>query len=99
MSISARGDSVKRRRVVITGLGAVTPLGNDVPTFWERLTAGESGVGAITAFDPARITSKIAGQVHGFDPSNVLDRKEIRRNDRATHFALVAAREALDMAG
>jgi 3-oxoacyl-[acyl-carrier-protein] synthase II len=99
MSASAGGgNGVHRRRVVITGLGAVTPLGNDVPTFWERLVAGESGVVSISAFDPERLTSKIAGEVHGFDPSHVLDRKEIRRNDRATQFVLVAAREALDMA-
>src|SRR4051812_31804884 len=87
------------RRVVVTGMGAVTPLGNDVATTWRRLVAGESGVSAITAFDPSRVTSRIAGQVDDFDPSHVLDRKEIRRNDRATQFALVAAREALDQAG
>jgi 3-oxoacyl-[acyl-carrier-protein] synthase II len=93
------GNGAARRRVVITGLGAVTPLGTSVPAFWERLAAGESGVRGIKSFDPERVTSKVAGEVPDFDPSNVLDRKEIRRNDRATQFVLVAAREALDMAG
>jgi 3-oxoacyl-[acyl-carrier-protein] synthase II len=88
-----------RRRVVITGMGVVTPLGNDVATFWRRLAAGESGVETITSFDPERVMSKVAGEVKDFDPSNVLDRKEIRRNDRYTQFALVAAREAMDQAG
>jgi 3-oxoacyl-[acyl-carrier-protein] synthase II len=89
-----------RTRVVVTGMGAVTPLGNDVATFWSRLVAGESGVDTIhVGFDPARVTSKIAGEVKDFDPSNVLDRKEIRRNDRYTQFALVATAEAIKQAG
>ena len=88
-----------RRRVVITGMGAVTPLGNDPATFWSRLVAGESGVRTIGGFDPARLTSRIAGEVHGFDPGDVLDRKEQRRNDRVTQFALVATRQAMDQAG
>ena len=64
-----------RRRVVITGMGAVTPLGNDVATFWRRLSGGESGVATITGFDPARVNSKIAGEVKDFDPAHVLDRR------------------------
>ena len=88
-----------RRRVVVTGMGAVTPLGNDAASFWSRLVAGESGVRTISSFDPSRVTSRVAGEVQDFDPSNVLDRKEIRRNDRYTQFALVAAREAMDQAG
>jgi 3-oxoacyl-[acyl-carrier-protein] synthase II len=89
----------RERRVVVTGMGAVTPLGNDVATFWRRLIAGESGVRTIQGFDPARVTSRIAGEVMDFDPSGVLDRKEIRRNDRYTQFMLVAAREAMQAAG
>ena len=88
-----------RRRVVVTGMGVLTPLGNDVAAFWSRLTAGESGVRTITGFDHSRVPSKVAGEVQDFDPSNVLDRKEIRRNDRYTQFALVAARQAMDQAG
>jgi 3-oxoacyl-[acyl-carrier-protein] synthase II len=80
-------------------MGAVTPLGNDVEMFWSRLVRGESGVRAIQNFDSSRVTSKVAGEVVDFDPSNVLDRKEIRRNDRYTQFALVATREAMAQAG
>jgi 3-oxoacyl-[acyl-carrier-protein] synthase II len=70
-----------------------------VETFWRRLVGGESGVRTTSNFDPGRTTSKIAGEVPDFDPSHVLDRKEIRRNDRYTQFALVAARAAMDQAG
>jgi 3-oxoacyl-[acyl-carrier-protein] synthase II len=87
------------RRVVVTGLGAVTPLGNDVPTYWRRLVAGESGLGPITLFDASALTSRIAGECTDFDPSVVLDRKEIRRNDRTTQMALVTIREAFEDAG
>ncbi len=79
-------------------MGAVTPLGNDAATFWRRLVAGESGVRTIHNFDPSRVASKIAGEVRDFDPSHVLDRKEIRHNDRYTQFALVATREAMAQA-
>ena len=87
------------RRVVVTGMGAVTPLGNDVETFWSRLVRGESGVRAIQNFDASRVNSKVAGEVVDFDPSHVLDRKEIRRNDRYTQLALVATSEAMTNAG
>jgi 3-oxoacyl-[acyl-carrier-protein] synthase II len=87
------------RRVVVTGMGAVTPLGNDVATFWAQLLAGASGVRSIEAFDPSRVPSRIAGEVRDFDASGVLDRKELRRNDRYTQFALVATREAMEQAG
>lgn len=89
----------ERRRVVITGYGALTPLGADAETFWRRLVAGESGIRPIAAFDASRVPSRIAGEVPDFDASGVLDRKEIRRNDRTTQFALVATRAAMDMAG
>ena len=87
------------RRVVVTGLGAVTPLGSGVPLYWRRLVAGESGVRPITLFDASDLASRIAGEVPDFDPSGVLERKEVRRNDRTTQMALVATREALDDAG
>jgi 3-oxoacyl-[acyl-carrier-protein] synthase II len=85
--------------VVATGLGLVTALGADVASTWDGLLAGRSGIRAITAFDPSRVASRIAGEVPGFDPSAVLDRKEQRRNDRYTQLALVATREAMADAG
>ena len=90
---------VERRRVVVTGMGLVTALGNDVPSSWQGLLAGRSGIRTIEAFDPSRLTSRIAGEVRDFDASGVLDRKELRRTDRYIAFGLVAAREAMDQAG
>ena len=90
------GAGGRARRVVVTGMGLVTALGNDVASTWEGLVAGRSGIGTITAFDPSRVASRIAGEVPDFDPSVVLDRKEQRRNDRYTQLALVATREAME---
>jgi 3-oxoacyl-[acyl-carrier-protein] synthase II len=87
------------RRVVVTGMGAVSALGPDVASTWQGLLDGRSGVRTIEAFDPARVDSKIAAEVRGFDPSAVLDRKEMRRTDRYIQFGLVVARQALDQAG
>jgi 3-oxoacyl-[acyl-carrier-protein] synthase II len=87
------------RRVVVTGMGLVTPIGNDLPTSWAGLVAGRSGITTIDAFDPSRLTVRIAGQVREFDASHVLDRKDQRRTDRYIQFGLVAAREAMDQAG
>lgn len=87
------------RRVVVTGMGALSALGNDVPSTWAGLVAGRSGVRRIELFDPSRVDSKIAAEVRDFDPSGVLDRKEMRRMDRYIQFGLVVAREALDQAG
>lgn len=81
-------------RVVITGMGVISPLGNTVDQFWRRLSAGESGVSPITSFDTARYKSKIAGQVKDFDPEGRFGRKEARRMDRFTQFALAAAEDA-----
>ncbi len=86
-------------RVVITGMGAVTALGADVRSTWDGLVAGRSGVARITLFDPDRVSSRIAAEVKHFDPSAVLDRKDMRRTDRYIQFALVAARQAMDQAG
>jgi len=87
------------RRVVVTGMGVITPLGNDVPTFWDCLVAGRSGIDRITVFDPSRVDSKIAGEVRGFDAAAVMPKKEIRRNDQYVHFAWAATAEALRDAG
>ena len=88
-----------RRRVVVTGMGMVTGLGNDVASTWSALVAGRSAVRTIASFDPSRLTSQIAAEVHDLDASRILDRKEIRRTDRYIQLGLVAAREALDQAG
>ncbi len=87
------------KRVVVTGMGLVTALGNDVASTWAGLVAGRSAVATITSFDPSRLTVRIAGEVKDFDASHILDRKEVRRTDRYIQFGLVATREAMDQAG
>ena len=87
------------RRVVVTGLGAVTPVGNDVPTMWKSLLAGVSGIGRITAFDASAFASQIAGEVKGFDPAQYLAPKEIRRAESFVQFAVAAAKQAVADAG
>ena len=87
------------RRVVVTGMGALTPVGNDVPAFWDGLVNGRSGIGRITLFDPAKVASKVAGEVKGFDADTVMPKKEVRRNDRYVHYAWAATAEALRDAG
>ncbi len=85
----------QQRRVVVTGLGAVTPIGIGIPAFWEGLLTGRSGVGPVTDFDCSAISTRIAAQVKGFDPEAYIDRKEARRMDRFVQFALAAAQMAL----
>jgi 3-oxoacyl-[acyl-carrier-protein] synthase II len=87
------------RRVVVTGMGTVNAIGQDVSTFWDNLVAGKSGVATIRSFDPSRVDSRVAAEIKDFDPSGVLDRKEMRRTDRYIQFALVCARQALLDAG
>jgi 3-oxoacyl-[acyl-carrier-protein] synthase II len=83
-----------RRRVVITGMGAVSPLGNDLQTSWERLIAGESGAGPITQFDHTDYKVHFACEVKDLDPTDYIDRKDARRMDRFAHLVLAAARQA-----
>lgn len=83
-----------RRRVVITGLGAVSPLGSDVQTTWQRLVAGESGAAPITHFDSSGFAVTFACEVKGFDPTDYIDRKQARRMDRFAHLIVAAARQA-----
>jgi 3-oxoacyl-[acyl-carrier-protein] synthase II len=83
------------RRVVVTGMGAVSPLGLDVPALWQGIREARSGIGPITLCDASNLDSRIAGEVRGFDPYNYMDRKEVRRNDRFIHLAIAAATEAL----
>jgi len=85
----------KTRRVVVTGLGVVSPVGNDVETFWKALLEGKSGVRRLACFDPTYFTSKIAAEVRDFDPTPYLSAKEIKRMDRFVQFAVVAAKLAM----
>ncbi len=87
------------RRVVVTGMGAVTPVGNTVAESWENLIAGKSGIAQITQFDTSDLITKFAGEVKNFDAGELLGRKEARRLDRYTHFAMIASREAIDHSG
>jgi 3-oxoacyl-[acyl-carrier-protein] synthase II len=83
-------------RVVITGLGAITPVGHDVLSTWDCLLAGQSGIGAITAFDAGEISARIAGEVKDFNPETVLSPREVKRLDRFCQFALISARQAIE---
>ena len=85
----------ERRRVVVTGMGAVTPLGLDVASSWEGIVAGRSGVVPISTFDTTGYPCQIAGEVRGFDPTDYIDAKDARRTDRFVQFSLVATQEAL----
>lgn len=91
--------STDHRRVAVTGMGVVSPLGNDVPTFWQNLLAGRSGVGFITDFPTDKLRSDVAASVKDFDPLTVMSAKEVEINGRVTHFALGAAVQALREAG
>ncbi|MDQ4035951.1 MAG: beta-ketoacyl-ACP synthase II [Chloroflexota bacterium] len=84
------------RRAVVTGLGAVTPIGNDVPTFWANLVAGVSGVATISQFDPADEEVRIAAEIKGFDPRDWMDFKQARRMSRFAQIAVAAGRQAID---
>lgn len=88
-----------RRRVVVTGLGTVNPLAVTVADYWRGLLAGRSGIGPITLFDTADFKVKFAGEVKGFDPTGIVEPRELRRLDRFTQFAMVAARDALADSG
>ena len=87
-----------QRRVVITGLGAISPLGNDVQSLWENIQEGVSGAGPITQFDAAEYKTRIAAEVKDFNPSEIFGKKEARRMDRFTQFALASAIQALEQA-
>ncbi|MGI2295310.1 beta-ketoacyl-ACP synthase II [Paenibacillus sp. GXUN7292] len=86
-------------RVVITGMGVISPIGNDVKTFWDNISAGKSGISMIETFDTTRYKTKIAGAVKNFDSESIFGRKEARRMDRYTQFAVAAAQQAIEDAG
>ncbi len=88
-----------QRRVVVTGMGAISPLGLDIPALWDGIRTARSGTGPITICDVSNLETRFGGEVKNFDPTNYMDRKEARRNDRFIHFAIAAANEAITMAG
>ena len=86
-------------RVVITGMGAVTPIGNDVASFWQGLCAGRRGVGPITKFDASEYKVKVAAEVKDFDPSQYMEKAELRKYDPFCQYALAAASQAMEQSG
>lgn len=90
---------MSRRRVVVTGLGVISPVGNTVPEAWENLIAGKSGIGPITRFDASNFASRIAGEVKGFDVSAYLSAKEARRMDVFIHYGMAAGIQAIRDSG
>jgi 3-oxoacyl-[acyl-carrier-protein] synthase II len=95
----SNGGQMERRRVVITGMGVVSPLGCSVNSFWDGLINGRSGIQKITHFDPSELPCQIAGQVPDFDPLQYMERKSARRMPRSTQFAVAVARQAVEDAG
>ena len=84
-----------KRRVVITGVGAITPIGNNVDSFWEGIKCGKNGIDEISSFNTENMKVKMAAEVKSFDPSKFIDKKEVKRMDRYTQFALIAAEESI----
>ena len=84
------------RRVVVTGLGAVTPLGNDVKSTWENMIAGKNGIDFVTAFDIGSFKAKLAGEVKGFDPALYMPKGDVRKTDLYAQYALAAAVQAVE---
>lgn len=83
------------KRVVITGLGVISPLGNDVASFWENSLKGISGIGPITKFDASKFKTQIAGEVKNFNPLDYFEKKEIRKYDLFTQYAVAASEQAI----
>ena len=83
------------KRVVVTGLGAITPVGNSVPEFWENIVNGVSGAGPITHFDASLFKTQFACEVKNFDATKYIDRKEARKMDLYTQYAIAVAKEAV----
>ena len=91
--------STERKKVVITGIGAITPIGIGKDVFWNNLISGKSGISKITLFDPSELETRIAGEVKDFDPLDYMDKTEARRNDRFTQFVIAASDEAMKDSG
>lgn len=86
---------MEKKRVVITGLGAVTPIGTDVETAWENIKKGVSGIGRLTRIDPELFPAKVAAEINDFEVEKYIDKKEARRMDRFTQYAVAAAKMAV----
>src|ERR1044072_294289 len=91
--------TISLKRVVVTGLGALTPIGNDVNTFWNNMKAGTSGAAPITRFDTTEFKTKFACELKNFDIEKFMEKKEARKMDLFTQYAMVAAQEAIEHAG
>ncbi len=87
--------TTEKKRVVITGMGAITPVGNTLEAYWQGLLAGKNGIGPITLFDASKHKCRIAGEVKGFDPLEYIDAKDAKRTDRFAQFAIAASKQAL----
>lgn len=87
------------RRIVVTGMGVISPVGPDVPTMWQNIVAGKSGIGPITLFDASDLEVQIAGEAHGFEAIDYMEAKDVRRADRFAHFAIAALQEAVAQSG
>ena len=90
---------MQHKRVVVTGLGALTPIGNGIPAYWDGLVSGKNGSAPITYFDASKFKTQFACELKGYDPNDHFDRKEARKMDRFTQYAMVASDEAIDDAG
>ena len=87
------------RRVVVTGVGAVTPIGNNVPAFWQAIRSGECGIDTVKSFDASGMKTQIAGEIKDLDVTQFIEKKEARKMDKYTHYALIAASEAIENSG
>src|SRR5215831_20604129 len=91
--------SIEKRRVVVTGVGAVTPLGNTAEETWEAICKGASGIGAITRFDTSGFSTRIAAEVKGFEPEKYIEKKECKKMDACIHYAVAASLMAIKNSG
>src|SRR6266508_6808814 len=87
---------MEKRRVVVTGIGMISPLGIGNEPTWRGLLEGRSGVSRISKFDPAAFACQIAGEVHGFEPERWIEKKEVKKSDTFIHYAIAAAQMAVD---
>ena len=90
---------MQKKRIVVTGMGVICPIGHTIEDFWANLVAGKSGVRPITHFDTSNYTVKLAAEVNGFDPTEYMDLKTMERTRRSTHFAIAAAKQAIKSSG